>query len=207
MNFTRRQALLAALFTACGARGAHAQEPPLMLEGQPFARRAQVAGVELLLNGVGLRSVAWFKGYAAGLYLPAPTASAAQALALPGPKRLQLRLLAMVSAGEFLKAMKKGIERNAAAQDLPALAPRVQRFGTQIAAVGRVNKGDVINLDFDPERGLLFTLNDSPRGEPIEGADFYAAVLRSFIGEHPYDPALKAGLLTPPASSPARRGP
>ena len=207
MTLTRRNALWATLFTACGSFAARAQQPALVLEGQPFARRTRVAGVELLLNGVGLRAVAWFKGYAAGLYLTEFARNAGQALALPGPKRLQLRLLVSVSAAEFLKAMNKGIERNTPAPERAALAPQVRRFGEQIAAIGKVSRGDVVDLDLEPGRGLLFSLNGAPRGEAIAGADFYDAVLRSFIGDHPYDNALKTGLLTPPAGSAAGRRP
>ena len=47
------------------------------MEGQPFERRVVVAGAELRLNGTGVRAVAWFKGYAAGLYLTRRAATAA----------------------------------------------------------------------------------------------------------------------------------
>ena len=39
------------------------------LEGFTFPGEVTVAGKRLLLNGVGVRQVAWLKGYAAGLYL------------------------------------------------------------------------------------------------------------------------------------------
>ena len=77
----------------------------------------------------------------------------------------------------------------------------MQRFAQQISATGTVRKGSVIDLDLDPKQGLLFTLNGTLRGEPVEGDDFYAALLRAFVGEHPYDERLKAGLL---GAAPAR---
>jgi hypothetical protein len=196
MNLTRRPLLCAALLLALGAQ---AQEAPLLVEGQAFARHLPVAGTELLLNGTGVRAVAWFKGYAAGLYLPARARTAAQALAQPGPKRLQLRMLQEVPAAEFVKALRKGIERNSS--DAAALASRVERFAELILASGAVHKGDVVDLDLDPARGLLFSRNGTLRGEPIAGDEFYAALLRAFIGEHPYDERLKAGLLAQPSGS------
>ena len=42
-----------------------------VIEGQHFDDRIRLADTELVLNGVGLRAVAWLKGYAAGLYLRA----------------------------------------------------------------------------------------------------------------------------------------
>jgi len=168
---------------------------PVHIEGQTFDATVQVAGADLQLNGVGLRAVAWFKGYAAGLYLPAKAGTPAQVLATTGPKRLQLRLLQDVPAAEFVKAIDKGIERNTAAEQLPALNERRGQFDAQVQALGKVKKGDIVNLDFVPGRGMVFTHNGQTRGDVIAGDDFYSAVLRIFLGEHPVDDRLKAGLL------------
>ena len=170
-------------------------EAPLRVEGQIFERRTRVAGTELVLNGTGVRAVAWFKAYVAGLYLRSRSADADAAVAAAGPKRLQLRMLQEVPAQEFVKAFKKGVERNADAAELPRLTARMERFEALIAELGTVHKGDRIDLDYEPSRGMVFSLNGTLRGEVIAGEDFYAALLRSFVGEHPYDTKLKAGLL------------
>ena len=174
---------------------AQAQAAPRMVEGQPFVQRLRLLDTDLALNGTGVRAVAWFKGYAVGLYLPQRANSTAQVLAQPGPKRLQLRMLQEVPAAEFVKALNKGIERNSSPAEWSALAPRVQRFSEQITSSGAVRKREVVDLDFDPARGLLFARNGKLVGEAIPGADLYAALLRAFIGEHPYDDRMKAGLL------------
>ena len=166
-----------------------------MVEGQPFATKLRLHDADLVLNGTGVRAVAWFKGYAVGLYLPERANSAAQVLAEAGPKRLQMRMLQEVPAAEFVKALNRGIERNSSPADWAALSARVQRFAEQITTSGAVHKRDVVDLDFDPARGLLFARNGKLAGEPIPGADLYAALLRAFIGEHPYDERMKAGLL------------
>jgi Chalcone isomerase-like len=176
-------------------RTALAQEAPRVVEGQPFARRVQLAGSELQLNGTGVRAVAWFKGYAAGLYLTQPGRDLAQVQMAPGPKRLQLRLLQDVPAAEFVKALRKGIERNTPPDELPTVAPSLQQLATQIEALGSVRKGDTVDLDLDPARGLLLSLNGTLRGQPVPGDVLYRALLRAFLGEHPYDTKLKAGLL------------
>ena len=183
---------------ACLAGPGAVAAAPVVVEGQPFERRALVAGRELVLNGTGVRAVAWIKGFAAGLYLTAPTSSVAEVLALAGPKRLQMRLLRDVPAAEFVKAVQHGVERNAAPDELPRLAARLQAFESRIGAAGTVRLGDIVDLDLDPARGMLFSLNGTLRGEAIAGEDFYAAVLRAFIGDRPYDKKLKAGLLGAP---------
>jgi hypothetical protein len=188
----RRSLLLASIATPLAAL---AQEGAVQIAGVSFDRRARVAGTELQLNGTGVRAVAWFTGYAAGLYLVSRASSSAQVVAHEGPKRLQMRMLHEVPAEEFVKAFRKGVQRNTPPAELPRLAQRMDRFAGLIAAIGKVRKGDVVNLDFEPGRGTLFRLNGTLLGEPIEGSDFYAALLRSFIGDRPYDPKLKAGLL------------
>jgi hypothetical protein len=177
----------------------HAQDTPVLVEGHSYPRRTEVAGAELLLNGTGVRSVAWFKGFTAGLYLQSRAATTAQALATTGPKRLQMQLLHDVPAAEFVKAFDKGVGRNTSAEEMPQLTARMGRFATLVGAVGTVKKGDLIQLDLEPGRGTAFRLNGKLRGEPIAGDDFFAALLRSFIGPKPYDARLKAGLLGQPA--------
>lgn len=189
---SRRHLLLATLASPWLAR---AQAPHVLVEGERFDRRAVVAGAELWLNGTGVRAVAWFKGYAAGLYLPEPATTAEQAVAMRGPKRLQLRMLHEAPAAEFVKAFSKGMARNASTVEVERLAARMDRFEALITQAGQVRKGDVIDLDHDPEEGTLFGLNGALRGEAIPGDDFYGTLLRSFIGERPYDARLKAGLL------------
>ncbi len=170
----------------------------VVVEGQRFAALQRVGGNELQLNGTGVRAVAWFKGYAAGLYVPQKSQATETVVAQPGAKRLQLRMLQDVPPAEFVKALRKGMDRNTPEAQRAAMQPRVERFAALILEAGKVKKGDVIDLDLDPARGMLFSLNGTLRGEAIPGADFYAALLRAFIGDKPYDERLKAGLLGRP---------
>lgn len=196
MRPTRRHTVLALLtWPLLHAAPLHAQGDAVVVEGHAFERRVQVSGTELQLNGTGVRAVAWFKGYATALYLRRPARTAAQVLAVEGPKRLQLALLQTVPAQEFVKAVRKGVHRNTEPQDLSALEDRLQQFESQVAALGTVRKGDLVNLDLEPGVGTRFTVNGTLRGEVIVGDDFFAALLRSFVGDRPYDRALRAGLL------------
>lgn len=183
--------LAAALLALAAAAPAAART----IEGQTFDDKLQLAGTPLQLNGVGLRQVAWFKGYAAGLYLSRKAATPAEALAAPGAKRLQIRMLVEVDTLEFSKSFGRGIRRNTPAAELPALLPRMEQFDAQIRKIGKVKVNDVIDLDFLPGRGLQMSVNGRPHGEPIAGEDLYAALLRIFLGDKPSDPELKTGLL------------
>lgn len=204
LQANRRQALMLLAFTGAGLPVATAQgvpdapvasAAPIDVEGYPFERRVRLAQAELVLNGIGFRAVVWLKAYAAALYLTQRAGTPAQVLAVPGPKRLQLRMLIEVSAAEFVKAIDKGVARNATEAEMPALRERMLQFDALVAATGKVRKGDLVNLDFVPALGMSFVLNGVARGAPIPGEDFYAAVLRIFIGDKPVDTGLKAGLL------------
>jgi len=184
--------LCAALASATGLQAAVPENP---IAGVRFEPQLQLAGQVLQLNGTGLRAVAWFKGYAAALYLARPASSADAAVSQPGAKRLQLRLLVDVPVAEFIKAFHKGVERNTPAASQAGLADRMARFDGLLQPLGTVHKGDLVNLDLVPGQGMVFWHNGRQLGAAIPGDDFYAALLLVFLGERPVDEVLKAGLL------------
>lgn len=166
-----------------------------VIEGQQFDDRIRLGESELVLNGLGLRAVAWFKGYAAGLYLGQKARTADAALAAPGPKRVRMKMMVEVESKEFAKAFEKGMKRNLSAAERQALADRIDRFDRTVLALGVLKKGDAVDLDWLPGRGLVLSVNGQPKGEPFAGEAFYAAILKIFIGPDPVDKNLKAGLL------------
>lgn len=167
----------------------------MTVAGQSYEATVKLASSELHLNGVGVRAVAIFKAYTVGLYLMQKAGTADAVIATPGPKHLQMRMLMDVDAKEFVKAVDVGMKRNTPEADLPSLVARMTRFEDTVHAVNKVRKGDVVDLDWLPGKGLQFKLNGQARGTVIEGEDFYAALLRIFIGDKPVDKGLKAGLL------------
>ena len=184
--------LCAALAAAAGSQAAAPENP---IAGVRFAPQVQLAGQALQLNGTGLRAVAWFKAYAVALYLAQPALSAEAALSQPGAKRLQMRLLVDVPVAEFVKAFHKGVERNTPAAQHAGLVDRMARYDGLLQPLGKVLKGDQVDLDLVPGQGMVFWHNGRQLGAVIPGDDFYGALLRIFLGEHPVDEALKAGLL------------
>jgi hypothetical protein len=189
-----RRALLLTLAALALPLGA-ARAASRTLAGQTFAETVTLAGVPLRFNGAGLRAVAWIKGYAAALYLPDTRRDAAAVLALPGPKRLEMRLLMGAPAAELGKAVHKGVARNVSPADQPVLAPALVALDAQVAVAGQLKAGDVIHLDFEPAQGTRIRLNGRDLGAPIAEPAFYRALLLVFLGQRPVDPALKAGLL------------
>jgi hypothetical protein len=185
-----RRVVLATSFVLAGV-GAQAAE----LEGLRFDDQTQLANQNLKLNGLGLRSVFIIRAYVAGLYLTEKSSSAQDILQNPGPKRLQLRPLMELSSGDIKKALIDGVRKNVGEAQWPTFQERAAALARTIDTIGSSRPGEVIALDYLPGKGLLLSINDSPKGPPVPGADFYAAVLEIFIGNNPVDGRLKKGLL------------
>lgn len=196
---SRRSALplrLAATLCATLAFGVLLPSASAMeIEGVRFDDAARLGGKHLPLNGTGLRSVFVIKGYAAALYLPERARNATVAVATPGPKRLQIRPLREVESATFVKALNEGLRENHSELQMHLLADRVTQLERTMTQMGAAQRGDIINFDYTPDGGTAVTLNGIPRGLSIPGEDFYQAVLRIFLGEHPVDRNLKRGLL------------
>lgn len=171
---------------------------PVEAEGYTYEAQTSLAGQSLQLNGVGLRAVAWLKGYSAGLYLRQRTRRADVVLADGGPKRVRLRVLLDVSPEEFVKGFDRGVAKNSTPEQLAALNARMQQFDAMVRSVGPIRKGAVFDIDYLPATGTVLSLNARPLGKALPGDDFYAAFLRIFLGNRPVDDELKDGLLGGP---------
>ena len=163
--------------------------------GVGFDEQTQLDGQRLVLNGAGLRTKFFFKVYAAGLYLPEHARSTDAVLAQPGPKRVDLTLLRDVSAETFVESLREGLRNNLSAEALDALAPRIEQFAATLLARKEAREGERYQMDFTPGRGTQLRIGDAAVGEPVPGGDFFAALLRIWIGDHPAQDDLKAALL------------
>ena len=167
---------------------------------------AEVAGVkvddriklesgELVLNGAGLRTKAFFKVYVAGLYLAEKKTSTDEVLALPGAKRVSMRLMRDLSAKQLTDALGEGIRDNTSAAEQESLKTRLAELTGIMNALQSAKEGDVIALDWVPGSGTRILLNGEPRGKAIAGEDFYRALLRIWLGDDPVSGSLKRALL------------
>jgi hypothetical protein len=161
------------------------------LNGIKLQDTRQVAGVTLVLNGLGLRTYSVFRVpiYVAGLYLEQRDSSADAILRSPEVKLLELRFLHDVGAKDARQAWQEGFENNC---KLPCRLPawQVVQF---LAGVPAVHRGDSSTLLFT-RRGLDIAINGRAYAS-IADPQFAQAVLATFIGADPPTPALKRGLL------------
>jgi hypothetical protein len=68
---------------------------------------------------------------------------AAEAVAAPGPKRLQMHMLTDVPAAELSKALRRGVLRNSPEADRIPLGPPLEALAARIDALGTLRKGEV----------------------------------------------------------------
>ena len=182
--------LLALCLLALPGAG-HAAE----LEGVRMDDTLRVGASELRLNGMGLRSRVFFKVYVAGLYLPQKTQSAEQALRMAGPKRVSIVMLRDVGAETFVASLVEALKDNLSEPQAAALKPQVDALTGIMQKVGEAKKGMAIGLDFVPGAGTAVLVNGAAQGSPIPGDEFYAALLRIWLGDKPVQEDLKKGFL------------
>ena len=160
------------------------------LAGVSVPDTAQVAGANLVLNGVGLRKKFFVKIYVGGLYLPHKSADADAIVAAAGPDRVLMHMIYEVSKEQFADAWHDDFKANNP-DKYDALHDQIEQF---IAWFGNSAKDDVVTIDWVPGQGTQISWNGTFRGN-IPGDDFHKALLRVFLGPNPPTGALKDGML------------
>ena len=153
--------------------------------------KVRVSDTELSLSGAGLRKRVFFQVYAIGLYVPDRKADP---ISQPGPKRVQIHMLRDVGADQFIDALADGIKANHRESEAKALEPRVKELGATMAEMKEARKGMTIALDWTGAATQLL-VDGKPAGRPIQGEDFYRALLRIWLGDKPVQDDLKKALL------------
>jgi hypothetical protein len=149
------------------------------------------AGASLSLNGMGMRTFAFFDVYAAGLYLPAPSTDAAAILAADGPRVMVMHFLREVEAKKIAAAWLEGLAANTPAAD----ASLKERFAALGAMMETMNEGETLECIYAPATGTAIRIRGQVKGV-IEGKDFNDALLACWIGPKPGPgEKFKAGIL------------
>ena len=163
--------------------------------GMRIEDKARVGESDLVLNGAGLRRRIVFKVYVGALYLPEKTGDAAKILASSGAKRVSMTLMRDLTAKQLTEALEDGVHANHTEAQLAALRSRLDAAEATMREIGSAKEGSVIALEYLPGRGTRITVDGAPRGPAIPGEDFYAALLRVWLGDKPVDATLKKAML------------
>ena len=185
-------ALLAGAVVACAfLQTATAAE----ISGVKFDETVKLAGKELKLNGVGMRTKFIVKVYAAGLYLPEKKNTVADVMKIEGPRRLTLVMMREISSDDFGQAFMTGLNNNIDKADKSRFVTQISKFGEMFGAIDGLKKGDVLHIDWIPGAGTQCELNGKKIGETLPDVNYYNAVLKIWLGDKPADSALKPALL------------
>ena len=157
-------------------------------------------GTKLQLNGAGVRYKAVFKVYAAGLYVGKKVATPEELFAAPGPKRISFTLLRDIDSNELGKAFTKGFEDNSPKNEMSKLLPSLFKMGQIFADQKKLVAGEGFTIDWIPGTGTVISVKGKAQGEPFKEPEFYAALMRIWLGPVPADFKLKDALLGKAAS-------
>ncbi len=183
--------VLAGMLLLCLSVQVHAMN----ISGKALEDNIHVNQNKLVLNGAGMRTKYLFNVYIGALYLRAKLHTPEAILADKGPKRVELYMMRHVNAGDFMEAFNKAIKDNHTPEEYLPVAARLIHFGRVFREVGEVAKGDVILLDYLPETDeTVLTINGKERMR-IAGADFYASLLKIWLGKRPAQESLKRAML------------
>jgi hypothetical protein len=180
--------VLFGLITISGLGVAHGKE----CAGVSVPDHVQVEGSTLVLNGAGLRQATMLKVnvYVAALYTAKATSDPDAILGSSTPKQLVLLFVRNVGAADLNKAWEEGFTANAKPQ-LPALQKRIDTLKSWMADM---KTGERLTLTHKPGVGIQVNVGQTVKGM-IEGDDFARAFLSIWLGAHPPNAGLKAGLL------------
>ncbi len=164
---------------ACSARAELVAE----VEGVQFPTSLTMDGVKVVLNGAAVRKRAYFKPDALGLYLPSKVTSLDAAVHLPGPKRVRIFVLRELTGAVISKHFLNDFKLVATEAEFKQMINDIGQIGAIYGAIPRVVKGDVVDIDWVPGKGLMSTLNGKPlHATPINSEKMYEVTLRIVAG-------------------------
>jgi hypothetical protein len=161
-------------------------------KGVDFPEHIQLAGVDLTLNGLGLRKATFLRinVYVAALYVVRPSHDPSALLETHDPQEMILHFVRNVGAEDLRKAWREGFARVAPTQ-LGALDSRI---ATLNAWMSDVKAGERLQFIRQPRAGVQVVVDGITKGT-IDGDDFSRAFVAIWLGAQPPNAELKSGLL------------
>lgn len=155
-----------------------------------------IGGTQLKLKGSAVRMRAQHAIYVGGLYVDDNQLDVSSSDALfdgEGAKRFVINCRTKhISAEKMVEAIEQGVAINHSQQDMQLLKPELEKF-KRIWRIG-IKEGDEVWFDYVPNRGTIISINGEQQAE-IAGEQFYAALLKIWLGDHPVNSRMKQALL------------
>jgi Chalcone isomerase-like len=180
---------IAACLVSAASSAAYAQS------SGSFASGVQVENVPLALNGNGTRFKAIFKVYDMAMYTSRKVSTAQDAIELAGPKRLQFIALRELPSTDLGLLFIRGMKDNSSPDIVRKHTASMSRLIEIFSARKKLLAGDTFGMEFVPGKGTSFYIDGKVQGLPVGDAEFFAMVLKIWLGQSPADHLLKDALL------------
>ena len=164
-------------------------------KAERFSKQIQVEGVKLSLNGLGTRYKAIFKVYDMGLYTTTKVNNLQDLVNAPGPKRLHFIALRELPGTDLGVLFLRGMRENSSAELNTKYAASANRLVEIFSGKSKLMPEENFSIEFVPGKGTTFYISEKPQGAAIGDAEFFAMILRIWMGPVPADFMLKDALL------------
>ena len=151
---------------------------------------ATVAGTNLVLNGMGLRSKMMVKVYVAGLYLEQKSSDPAAIMKSDTTKKIVMKFLYSPSKSQMSDAFDEGFKSNSP-DAMQTMKPDIDKL---LGALEDMKKGGEMAFTYVPGTGTTLTI-DGRAKLTIPGLPFEQALMSVWLGPKPPNADLKKGLL------------
>ena len=158
------------------------------ISGVTFPEYFQDENVQMQLQGVGIKSFAFFKVCAAGFYREE---SNNKDILDDVPKHLEVSYFVRIPGTKLSKFTTKIMKHNVSASEFQQLQEKIKIMNNYFVDL---KPGDRFALTYIPETGCKFVFNGKLIGM-IEGASFSRALFSVWIGSKPFDQRLKSKIL------------
>jgi Chalcone isomerase-like len=166
------------------------------VKAENFPKQIQVEGVRLSLNGLGTRYKAIFKVYDMGLYTTAKVTTLQDVIAAPGPKKLHFVALRELPGTDLGVLFLRGMRENSSPELNTKYAASANRLVEIFSGKSKLISDESFSIEFVPGKGTTFYIMDKAQGAAIGDAEFFAMILRIWLGPVPADYKLKDALLS-----------
>jgi hypothetical protein len=152
-----------------------------------------VAGKQLVLNGVGTRTKFILSIYHAGLYLQKKNNNAQQIIAANEPMAIRMNIVSgFASASKMKHALNQGFKNSTGGKTAPIQAQINQLL--KAAFSGKINKGDIMDLVYNPATGTQIIKNKKVLAT-LKGLPFKQALFGIWLSNKPAQASLKNQML------------
>lgn len=181
---------VALLFVGCTLQ-ATAQAP----NSAGFPATVKVENTTLQLNGSGTRYKAIFKVYDMAFYATKKVTTSADAINLEGAKYLQFKALRELPGTDLGLLFIRGMKDNSPPDAIIRHTGSTNRLIEVFSGRKKLLTGETFAMEYLPGKGTVFYIENKPQGAPIGDAEFFAMVLKIWLGQIPADFLLKDALL------------